>query len=100
FGQRGGDILCGDRAVEFTGLTSFGGEDKRNFLDEVGNALEFFVLGVAADLSLRLDLLHLLERAIGGEDGQSLRDEEVASVAIGNLLDVAGAAEFVNVLDK
>jgi hypothetical protein len=36
-------------------------------LNLVGKALEFIVLGVAADLSLRLDALDLLQRACSGK---------------------------------
>ena len=100
FSQSSGDIAGGDGTVEFSGFTSLGREDEGHIFDQVGNTLEFAILGIAADLSLRFDLLNLLHCTFGGENGKSLRKEEVSSVTIGNFLDVSSASEFVNVFDK
>jgi hypothetical protein len=50
-------------------------------------------------ISACADPLRLFERAGGGKHSQPLRDEEIAPVAIGDLFDVAGAPQFVNVLE-
>src|SRR3990172_2340762 len=100
FGKRGGDILCGNGTVQFSGITSLGWEAKSYFLDLVGDAFEVIVLCTAADLSLRLDLLDLLQCAFGGKHGKSLRDEEVTAEAIGYFLNIPGTSKFVNVFNK
>ena len=46
----------------------------------------------------RLQVGHLLERRAGGDDGQTPRDEEIAGVAVGHVLDLTGLGDVGDVL--
>ena len=95
-----GHVLCGDRAVQFSGLTSFGSEGQHHARNIVGQALQFLVLLSTVDLGLCADAFNLLQSAGSGQHSQSLWNEEVAAVAIGDLFHVTSTAQFVNVLDQ
>src|SRR6266498_3543609 len=93
-------ILRGDGTIELPCFPSLGGKDYGDAVDMGGEVFEFGVLFRAADFSGGTNFLSLLERACCSEHCQSLRDEKVASIAIGDFFDVASAPQFVNVLDK
>ena len=42
--ERGGNILRGDRAVQFTRIASLGSESEGYFLNRISEALELFIL--------------------------------------------------------
>jgi hypothetical protein len=75
-----------DGAVQFASFARLCGKSQRDAIDMLRQVLEFGVEFRTTDLSLRTDLLSLLESPGCGKHGKSLREQEVAAIASGNLL--------------
>ncbi len=91
------DHLRRDGAVQLAGVASPHGEGQDGAVDPFGHSAHFLVQQGALGSSLLADLVSLLDRTGGGQHGQALGDQVIAAVAVRDTLDVARAAQFVNV---
>src|SRR5579864_3635937 len=93
-----GDVGGCDRAIEPPLRTRFGFDHDRLGFELLlqGFCRLLFFSGMAC--RHRLQLSNLLQRASGGCNSQSARDEVVARIAIGHVLDLAGFGDIRDVL--
>ena len=95
--ERLGHVTGGDRAEEVVVLAHLAGELERDAGDLAGQDLRLaFLLGGAAH-GRSLHLLDHVLVALGGLDGQTAGQQEIASVAVCDLHHVAAMAQFLDV---
>ena len=89
-----------DRTIELAGLARLGGKGQRQAVQAFGDRAHFLVEAGAQLHPGSSNPVGLLEGARRGQHGHPLRQEEIASVAVGDFLGVTGAAKFVHVLEE
>src|SRR5262249_4395128 len=94
--EGGGDVRGRDGAVEPAVCAGLGAEGDLGLAETAGERL---VLGREAALAARLGLavcLSLLDGGRAGDGRQAARNQEVAGVAVGDFLDIAGLADVLD----
>jgi hypothetical protein len=89
-----------DRAVELARFPGLGREDERYPGDLLGDPAQLLIEFRTLRLGRAPDLVGLFDRAGGGQHRQPFGEQVVAAVAIGDLLDIAGTPQFVDVFQE
>src|SRR5687768_7173610 len=96
--QRVGDVFGSDRAIQLAALPHLDAQGERRGRDALRVDLGFFALALALLLATGDVVLPGSIRSAGGGHGEFPWQQEVAGVALGNLLEFAAPAELVDVL--
>src|SRR2546427_2525617 len=94
------EVLRGDRAEELAFLRGLAPLLVHERLDPVAYGLGVALDAVGLGVRLPLDVIEVLEVARGGAQRELFRDEEVAGVAVGDVADLAAAAELLHVVEQ
>ena len=98
------DFICNhlgsDGAVEFARFSGFACKCDPCAVDSFGNNAHFAAQLFAKNFSLRTNAFSLFQCARGSQNGVSLRDQIVASVAIGNLFDITRVTKMINIFQQ
>src|SRR5215469_4059561 len=98
--QRGGDVVVGDGAEDLVLGSDLEPDHDGLVVDDLRQLLGLVALLGLAPGDRLAQPLRLRLNAARGDDGQLAGDQEVAPVAVGHLLDVAGLADVLDVLDQ
>ena len=100
FINRFSDHLSGNRTIEFASFPCPDREYQSQFGELICETAEFFVLQRSPGFGLFPDAVCLVECSRGGQHSQSLGDQVIATIAVSDFLDIAGASQLVNILDQ
>src|SRR5207237_1373565 len=99
-GERIGDVLGGNRAVELAALADLHAHRQGRARNAVGGDLGFLSLALALVLAAGDVVLPGAIRTAGRRHGESLRNEEVRGKAVGDRLELAALAQCGHVVGQ
>src|SRR5207247_9657994 len=94
------DVLRGHRAQELALLGGLPALLVRERVDPVAQRLRLALDAICLGVLLPLDLLEVLEVARGGAEGELLRDQIVARVAVGDVANLATAPDLGDIVQQ